>query len=123
MDSPRDNLTNPPTSVPAIPEIAQVQESAITLPTPSETSLSARISPDEPIPSVEQPEMPSESQPPAPTPPPTDSLGPAEEVEHAYWAEFEEDSSTPDADEMKEISGSDQDYSACDRMFSSQRQR
>jgi hypothetical protein len=118
MASPRDDLTSPPTSVPAVPEISQVQESDITPSTPSETSLSASTSPDELISSVEQPEMPSESQPRAPTPPPTEPVGsPAEEVEHAYWAEFEEDSSTPDGDEMKEINGSDQDYSACDRRF------
>jgi hypothetical protein len=117
MDSPRDDLTSPPTSVPAVPEISQAQESDIT-PSTLETLPTAIPSSDEPIPSLEQPEMPSESQPRAPTPPPIEPVGsPAEEVEHAYWAEFGEDSSTPDADEMKEINGSDQDYSACDRRF------
>jgi hypothetical protein len=42
-----------------------------------------------------------------------------EEVEHAYWAEYEEDTTTPDEDEMKEIDGGDSDYSASDRMFCS----
>ncbi|GLI79786.1 hypothetical protein PoHVEF18_008127 [Penicillium ochrochloron] len=117
MDSPRDDLTSPPTSVPAVREISQAQESDIT-PSTLETLPTAIPSSDEPIPSLEQPEMPSESQPRAPTPPPTEPVGsPAEEVEHAYWAEFEEDCSTPDADEMKEINGSDQDYSACDHTY------
>lgn len=118
MDTPRDDLTSPPTSVPAVPEISQVRESDITPSIPSETLPTAIPFSGLPIPSVEQPEMPSESQPRAPTPPPIEPVGSlAEEVDHAYWAEFEEDSSTPDADEMKEINGSDQDYSACDRRF------
>ncbi|KAK2749579.1 hypothetical protein FQN55_003279 [Onygenales sp. PD_40] len=37
------------------------------------------------------------------------------EVEHAYWAEYEEDTSSPDEAELKEIeSSSDGDYSALD---------
>ena len=44
------------------------------------------------------------SAPPRPPPP---------EVEHAYWAEMEEDTSVPDEAEMKEIeSAADGDYSA-----------
>jgi hypothetical protein len=48
-----------------------------------------------------------------PTPPPT--VAPGEEIEHAYWAEFQEDTTTPDEEELKEIDGADADYSACDR--------
>lgn len=119
MDPSRDNLTTPPTSVPTVPEINQVQGSDNTLPTPSDSSVPSSQSSDDSVPSivVGQPEMPSESQPRAPTPLPTEPVGQAEEVEHAYWAEFEEDTSTPDAEEMKEINSSDQDYSACDRRF------
>lgn len=119
MDRSRDDLTTPPTSVPTVPEINQVQGSDNTPPTPSETPVLSSQLPDDSVPSigVEQPEMPSESHPRAPTPPPTEPVGQVEEVEHAYWAEFEEDTSTPDAEEMKEINSSDQDYSACDRRF------
>jgi hypothetical protein len=53
----------------------------------------------------------SESSPPT-TQPMLPSSG---EVEHAYWAEYEEDTTTPDEDEIKEIDGGDSDYSACDR--------
>jgi hypothetical protein len=48
-------------------------------------------------------------------PPPTVESG--EEIEHAYWAEFEEDTTTPDEEELREIDGADADYSACDREF------
>jgi hypothetical protein len=110
---------DPPISVPTAPESNQAQGSDNTPRTPPETSIPTSQSLDDSVPSVvvEQPEMPSESQPRAPTPPPNEPVGPAEEVEHAYWAEFEEDTSTPDAEEMKEINTSDQDYSACDRKF------
>jgi len=47
------------------------------------------------------------------------SMSPSEEIQHAYWAEYEEDTTTPDEDEMKEIDGGDSDYSASDRMFQS----
>lgn len=47
-------------------------------------------------------------------PQPTPIL-PSEELEHAYWAEYEEDTTVPDEDEMKEIDGGDSDYSASDR--------
>ncbi|KAJ5182405.1 Zinc finger RING-type [Penicillium capsulatum] len=57
----------------------------------------------------------SESHPPAPAPPPT-ALRP-EVLEHAYWAEFEEDTSTPNEDELKEIDGADADYSAGDHSY------
>lgn len=52
------------------------------------------------------PENPSpSSEPPAETP----------EVEHAYWAEIEEDTSEPNESEMKEIeAAADKDYSAYD---------
>ncbi|KAJ5104302.1 hypothetical protein NUU61_001649 [Penicillium alfredii] len=40
-----------------------------------------------------------------------------EPLEHAYWAEFEEDPSTPDEEEIKEIEGTDGDYSACDHAY------
>lgn len=40
---------------------------------------------------------------------------PSQELEHAYWAEYEEDTTVPDDDEMKEIEGGGSDYSASDR--------
>ncbi|CAI7601046.1 unnamed protein product [Penicillium palitans] len=42
---------------------------------------------------------------------------PSEELEHAYWAEYEEDATIPDEDEMKEIDGGDSDYSASDHKY------
>lgn len=56
----------------------------------------------------------SRTQPRAPTPPLTVEPG---EIEHAYWAEFEDDRTTPDGAELKEIDGADADYSARDREF------
>lgn len=53
----------------------------------------------------------SESETQSSTPPTIDS----EELEHAYWAEYEEDNTTPDEEELKEIEGSEADYSARDR--------
>lgn len=52
----------------------------------------------------------SSRSPPQPAP-----IMPSEELEHAYWAEYEEDTTIPDEDEMKEIDGGDSDYSASDR--------
>lgn len=52
----------------------------------------------------------------SPPNPPSTSVT-SEELEHAYWAEYEEDTTTPDEDETKEIDGGDSDYSASDRMF------
>jgi len=52
-------------------------------------------------------------------PTPSLTVEPAEEVEHAYWAEIEEDTTTPDEEELKEINGADADYSACDCEFAS----
>ncbi|KAJ5919525.1 hypothetical protein N7454_009360 [Penicillium verhagenii] len=49
-----------------------------------------------------------------PSPPPTRET---EETEHAYWAELQEDRSTPDEDELKEIEGAEADYSACDHTY------
>ncbi|KAJ5165704.1 Zinc finger RING-type [Penicillium coprophilum] len=42
---------------------------------------------------------------------------PSEELEHAYWAEYEEDTTVPDEEEMKEIDGGDSDYSASDHKY------
>ncbi|KAJ5451743.1 Zinc finger RING-type [Penicillium cf. griseofulvum] len=42
---------------------------------------------------------------------------PSEELEHAYWAEYEEDTTIPDEDEMKEIDSGDSDYSASDHKY------
>lgn len=53
--------------------------------------------------------------PPASTTPTT--IEPGENIEHAYWAEYEEDTSTPGEEELKEIDSADADYSACDREF------
>lgn len=47
----------------------------------------------------------------------TTAIGPGESIEHAYWTEFEEDTTTPDEEELKEIDGADADYSARDREF------
>lgn len=43
------------------------------------------------------------------------TVEPVEGIEHAYWAEYEEDTSTPSEEELKEMEGADADYSACDR--------
>lgn len=76
---------------------------------------------DEPTPqtsvsSVDQTETASESAPDshprAPMPPPPTQ--PSEEVEHAYWADIEEDTTTPDGEELKEIDAAEADYSARD---------
>lgn len=66
------------------------------------------------VPSNANPLASSESTSPTSQPAPTQ---PSEEIEHAYWAEYEEDITTPDEEEMKEIDGGDSDYSAEDRMF------
>ncbi|KAJ5795348.1 hypothetical protein N7457_001947 [Penicillium paradoxum] len=65
-------------------------------------------------PEPESPNQSSESSPPIPQPAP---ILPSEELEHAYWAEYEEDTTTPDEDEMKEIDGGDSDYSAGDHKY------
>ncbi|KAJ5563129.1 Zinc finger RING-type [Penicillium sp. DV-2018c] len=39
------------------------------------------------------------------------------ELQHAYWAEYEDDTTTPDEDELKEIEGGGSDYSACDHKY------
>lgn len=53
------------------------------------------------------------------SPPPAPPSLPAIEIsrlrEHAYWTEFEEDTTTPDEEELKEIENTDADYSARDR--------
>lgn len=72
--------------------------------------------PQTPAPPIEQPDSTLESHPRAPTPPPTTQS--EEEVEHAYWADIEEDTSTPGEEELKEIEGAEADYSACDCRFS-----
>ncbi|KAJ5957977.1 Zinc finger RING-type [Penicillium vulpinum] len=50
------------------------------------------------------------------TPQPAPIL-PSEELEHAYWADYEEDTTVPDEEEMKEIDGGDSDYSASDHKY------
>lgn len=62
---------------------------------------------------LSEPSPPHSLSHPTPISPSTDST----DLEHAYWAEYEEDTTTPDEDEMKEIDGGDSDYSACDRRF------
>ncbi|KAJ5344025.1 zinc finger protein [Penicillium brevicompactum] len=52
----------------------------------------------------------------SPSNPPSTAV-PSEEPEHAYWAEYEEDTTSPDEDEMKEIDGGDSDYSASDHKY------
>ncbi|EAW14944.1 putative MATH and UCH domain protein [Aspergillus clavatus NRRL 1] len=54
-----------------------------------------------------------DQQPPVTVSDPTPPQPPHPELEHAYWAEIEEDTSVPDEEEMKEIeSTADGDYSA-----------
>ncbi|KAF9889293.1 hypothetical protein FE257_007401 [Aspergillus nanangensis] len=93
----------------------QTQQQQEELPPPPPITLTAdQSSEDMPIdssqPAVQEShaeppqESPSESQPPQCQPP---------DLEHAFWAEFEEDPSLPDESEMKEIeSAADGDYSA-----------
>jgi hypothetical protein len=59
----------------------------------------------------DDPDQPS-SDSPAEESTPAAPPAPAEEVEHAYWAEIEEDDSTPEEAELKEIESADGDYSA-----------
>ena len=75
--------------------------------------------PQTPASSVDQPETAPESAPEShPRPPmPPSATQPGEEVEHAYWADIEEDRTTPDEEELKEIDAAEADYSACDCMF------
>ncbi|KAJ5831731.1 Zinc finger RING-type [Penicillium riverlandense] len=61
--------------------------------------------------STEQSQPVAESHPPAPTPSTTES---SESVEHAYWTEFDVDTSAPDEEEVKEIEAAENDYSAYD---------
>ena len=71
-----------------------------------------------PTPNAESTRSPGSSRS-APQPAP---ILPSEELEHAYWAEYEEDTTVPDEDEMKEIEGGDSDYSASDRKCQPQKQ-
>lgn len=72
------------------------------------------VSPGSPTPAeAESRDIVSEPHLSAPTPPPTALR--TEVLEHAYWAEFDEDTTTPEEDELKEIEGADTDYSADDR--------
>lgn len=64
--------------------------------------------------STEQSQPVAESHPPAPTPSTTES---SESVEHAYWAEFDVDTSAPDEEEVREIEAAENDYSAYDCKF------
>lgn len=83
---------------------------------PSRPSV-AEESPPSPAPaaSLEQFESVPPAHPPAPTQ--TPMVEPGQAIEHAYWAEYEEDTTTPGEDELKEIEGADADYSACDREY------
>jgi hypothetical protein len=99
-----------------------VTNSQLSVPeTEAGSDLMAANSPDN-TPEMESPNLPSGANPPAssestsPTSQPAPTQ-PSEEIEHAYWAEYEEDTTTPDEEEMKEIEGGDSDYSAGDRMF------
>lgn len=47
---------------------------------------------------------------------PVDAAAGSADTEHAYWAEFEEDTTLPGEEELKEIESADADYSARDRM-------
>ena len=102
-----ENDTRPFTSLPRTSEIEAVPSPDI-----EEAVRPTSISP--PL----QSETALEPHPRAPTPPST--IEPAEEIEHAYWAEFEEDTTTPDEEELKEIDAADADYSARDRRFNIQ---
>ncbi|KAJ5566687.1 uncharacterized protein N7459_010069 [Penicillium hispanicum] len=71
--------------------------------------------PSNPVMTSEQPESVAAPHPRALTPPPT--VQPAEEIEHAFWADLEEDTTVPDEEELKEIDRADADYSACDHSY------
>lgn len=86
-------------------------------PNASDTDLSQEQNPADalspiPVASVEASEPGSPRSSTTPT-----TVEPGENIEHAYWAEFEEDTTTPSEEELKEIDGADADYSACDREF------
>lgn len=110
MDRTSDSVTNPLLSS------GMVVDSSAPLGTSPSDLPEANAVPRDSVNATEQPDSASEPRPRAPTPPP--AIDSAEDVEHAYWAEFEEDTTTPDEEEFKEIEGSDTDYSACDRRFS-----
>jgi hypothetical protein len=76
------------------------------LPDPTSGNNIAEILANTPLENVDPQSQESSEPTPAPQPP-------QPELEHAYWAEIEEDTSVPDEAEMKEIeSTADGDYSA-----------
>lgn len=112
-------------SFPSIPPIMDtsdvtdhslVPESGVERTTHSPSNLPETHTPQISPASVEHPESAPgpapNSHPRAPTPPPT--AQPGQEIEHAYWADIEEDRTTPSQEELKEINGAEADYSACD---------
>lgn len=98
---PQDNAVSPPSSVSNAPDISSLPGVTTALETVTDGV------PSQPGEDAVQPISDSADQP-----------RPAQETEHAYWAEFEEDTTLPDEEELKEIDGADADYSACDRMSS-----
>ncbi|KAJ5272318.1 hypothetical protein N7478_007443 [Penicillium angulare] len=83
----------------------------------SEPTVMPSLAPEDSVPPApvasQQSQADSESEVQSSTPPTTDS----EELEHAYWAEYEEDTTAPDEEELKEIEGSEADYSARDHTY------
>ena len=59
--------------------------------------------PSNPVPADNPPAQEPPAQEPLPESRPQSPHPPSPELEHAYWAEFEEDTSVPDGTEMKEI--------------------
>jgi hypothetical protein len=102
MDSSRDSPNLRPNESGTDSDVGSLSPSNVSEPNLVPSSTSDSVPP--------QPDL--EPSPRAPTPPSTRET---EETEHAYWAELQEDTSTPDEEELKEIDGAEADYSACDR--------
>lgn len=109
--SPSSATTEPRLSVSETGAGAEVQTSD----SPVNSSVTVTVQDQGPRDSLSpaSPEQPQSLSLRAPTP--SHTVEPGEEIGHAYWAEYEEDTSTPGDDELKEIDGADADYSACDR--------
>lgn len=111
MDSSQPSHNSPPTESgigsDAGSQTSNVSESPVMPSSVPEDSVS-------PAPVISQQSQPDSEPETRPSTPPTRE---SDEVEHAYWAEYEEDTTTPDEEELKEIEGSEADYSACDRML------
>lgn len=104
-------------SVPNIPLFSLETETGNPIPTVDSPPNPSDVGPMplNPVTGTEQSEPVTDLRPQIPPPPP--AVESTEEVEPAYWADFEEDTTVPDDEELKEIDGVDADYSARDRRF------